>query len=728
MKTGINRAAVTIIALVLLMSILLLPTSVSKAQQEQVFTPSGTTEYPWTYRWGHCTDKGAYQAWSYSPGPGPLTNHILWMVPGAGSPAFCFDGKVWAGSYCLDAATGDVIWYNPAASVSGTAGWIPKDIQPVEGYETFGYGPEVRVGQETKDKSDGYTYTCGSKRTEAPGVPGEFGYHFVQKISLKTGDVVATSPTVLGGRYGKPALYYSNFADYTFQSSAKNFLRIYVTGNSPAFLECWTTGLGTTYGTPGISKLWDTWTVSNIYEETEYPILPDLGATWKTAENAAFYEEGTVEYFERYWARHSGTGCLIPTTGENGIMYNVNGHAMIYYNETLGNWVEWDAWTDTGGAMLPWNAPDGMSKGVPELLNINGGTLVECDWDYTDFDGPRDRDSMGMLNAYNMTDGTILWRRVGALGCYEFTVDSEKNLVWIAQGSHIKCYDATTGEKKWWFLNPTFAEAGQHTAYDGENVYHTFWDGTTYALNAETGEVVWGPVNVEGFYACSGVPLVSGESDAVYLSLKAIRGWKSQETDPGKVIALDRNTGEVIWELDGWRDGGWFTGTSAVLADGRLYVREGYSNNLFCFGAGPTKTTLELSTSQFKVGDTVLISGQVLDQSPASPDAPVANEPVTIFYVPLDEAEIKDIATVTTGYAGDYYTEWTVPDNIEGKFSVVASFAGSDSYELSAGQVNIMIGPAAAVSDYTPMLYAVIGLTVVAIVISVYSVFIKKPK
>ena len=154
-------------------------------------------------------------------------------------------------------------------------------------------------------------------------------------------------------------------------------------------------------------------------------------------------------------------------------------------------------------------------------------------------------------------------------------------------------------------------------------------------------------------------------------------------------MALDRNNGEM-WDYD------MFNRRACVIADGRLYTYEG-NTGVVCFGPGPTKTTLNLSTEQVKAGETILISGQILDQSPESSGnfgAPCANEPVWLFYTPLGGTEVIDIATVNTGYAGDFYYEWTVPDDVQGMFSVVANYAGSDRYEASAGQVNFRLGEA----------------------------------
>jgi outer membrane protein assembly factor BamB len=343
-----------------------------------------------------------------------------------------------------------------------------------------------------------------------------------------------------------------------------------------------------------------------------------------------------------------------------------------------------------------------------------------------------------------MTDGTLLWKRVSSMGCYDPTVDSAKNLLWSTAGSYIKCFDATTGELKWMWTDPTLKEAGQHSAYDGENIYHNFWDGNAYALNAETGDVVWGPIYTDGFYGCSGSPVVSGESGIVYLFLARMKVWRQPAEAPGLIVALDKATGEVVWKSEGWADGGWFSGGTPVLADGRLYVGDSsYRSNLICFGAGPTKTTVNLSSEQLKAGDTLLISGQLLDQSPPSSgnfNAPCADTAVTLMYCPLGSVDIKTIATVTTSYSGDYYYEWTVPEDMTGMFSIVASYGGQNpSYLTSSGTVNFRVGAAglsstemqqvtAAIPDNSLMFYVLIAAVVITIALVVYSTFIRKQR
>jgi outer membrane protein assembly factor BamB len=495
--------------------------------------------------------------------------------------------------------------------------------------------------------------------------------------------------------------------------------------------------------------------ISNPNEPTEYKLVLGNNATWVTAKNVAYYENGTMDYLKRYENRHAGSGCISPIFSEDNIMYAINGHWRVFYNESYNHPISghWKPYHLEGGGPLPWNVPYGESIGVPELLNIGDGQIVYCDWDYSTMYGeygtPTDaygvtrvRDSEGFILAINMTDGTLLWKRVCSMGCYDPTVDPEKNLLWSTAGSYVKCYDATTGEDKWMFVNPTLKEAGQHSAYDGEKIYHNFWDGNAYALDAETGDIVWGPVYTDGFYSCGGGPVVSGESNLVYMTLNKMKVWRQPTTEPGLVVALDADTGDIVWQLDGWKDGGWIAGSVPVLADGRLYVRDSSArNSLICIGAGPTKTTVNLSSEQLKAGDTVLISGQLLDQSPESSgnyNAPCADCTMTLMYGPLGGTDVNTIATVTTGYAGDYYYEWTVPSNMTGMYSVLASYAGDNpSYIESSGQANFRVGEAglseaemeqvtAAAPDYSMMFYAVIAVVIITLALVAFSLFIRK--
>ena len=109
-------------------------------------------------------------------------------------------------------------------------------------------------------------------------------------------------------------------------------------------------------------------------------------------------------------------------------------------------------------------------------------------------------------------------------------------------------------------------------------------------------------------------------------------------------------------------------------------------------------------------GDTVLITGNVLDESPAQPGTPAVSDadmsewmdylnmqnatllnnppkpngvPVNLFVVKPDGSE-EWITTVTSNSYGNYAHEYT--PSTEGIYEVIAKFEGSESYYSSSAQ------------------------------------------
>jgi hypothetical protein len=299
-----------------------------------------------------------------------------------------------------------------------------------------------------------------------------------------------------------------------------------------------------------------------------------------------------------------------------------------------------------------------------------------------------------------------------------------------AYPGHMMAWDAYTGELSW---KTSWAVVGQEAAtpccYFAAaygKVFMGSYDGNFYCIDENTGEVLWWREGIGG---------MTGNGPQVADGIVYEGGTTWRMFVPATIYALNATTGETVWSYDvpspPRRNG--------AVADGRYY--QGTTDGLFyCFGCGPTATTLELSTKQLHAGQKVLVSGLVLDKSPASPDAAVADVPVQITYVPLGGTEAYDVATVTTGYAGDYYCEWTVPADVTGTGSLVATCQPRDeAYDVSSATVNFIVesAPAPALTkedvaeqvynvlppprDYTLVLMVVVALVVVAVVLGLYN-------
>jgi outer membrane protein assembly factor BamB len=134
----------------------------------------------------------------------------------------------------------------------------------------------------------------------------------------------------------------------------------------------------------------------------------------------------------------------------------------------------------------------------------------------------------------------------------------------------VYCFDAETGSNLWKYsyacpADPNLYEGGPSAtpALDGDRVYAVSKKGGLYCLDAEKGAVVWSK-NVAGeagaalpMWECAGSALVRG--NLIILDIGAAG------------VALDKNTGQVVWS-SGKESGGYstpvpasFDGTPAVV-------------------------------------------------------------------------------------------------------------------------------------------------------------------
>jgi hypothetical protein len=148
-----------------------------------------------------------------------------------------------------------------------------------------------------------------------------------------------------------------------------------------------------------------------------------------------------------------------------------------------------------------------------------------------------------------------------------------------------------------------------------------------------------------------------------------------------------------------------------------LGTRDGYE---YVFGKGKSETTITGPDTATAKGTPIIIKGTVLDQSPAQPGTPCVSKesmalqmehlhlqtPIggvfnneTINGVPVQltaidpNGNVVDIGTTTTnGYYGTFSYVWT--PEIEGKYEVMASFAGDDSYGSSSAATAVAVSNA----------------------------------
>jgi hypothetical protein len=291
-------------------------------------------------------------------------------------------------------------------------------------------------------------------------------------------------------------------------------------------------------------------------------------------------------------------------------------------------------------------------------------------------------------------------------------------------------------------------------------LYRFSYDGV-YAINWDDGSIAWRYVAQslnpwETPYTQDGINMYSFNSGGwvadgkMYIansehttSWPITRGWQ--------LHCINITTGEGIWKIVG-------DATPYAAADGYLVTGSSQTGYNYVFGKGQSGTTVTASPKTLENGAEVLLEGTVMDMSPAQAGSPcVSRDTMTTqmqylhFQYPIDglyhnetltgvpvlltaigsDGSVTDIGTVTTeGYYGTFSMAWTPP--AEGKYQIVAAFAGDDSYGSSSASTAISVGPAqstpsdgegpATPVDNTMLLYGILVAVIIAIVLAVIAI------
>jgi outer membrane protein assembly factor BamB len=188
-------------------------------------------------------------------------------------------------------------------------------------------------------------------------------------------------------------------------------------------------------------------------------------------------------------------------------------------------------------------------------------------------------------------------------------------------------------------------------------------------------------------------------------------------------VALDVNSGDVVWRIDGaFRQTVW--GGTAVIGDGIIATMDTYDQRIYAIGKGPSSLTVDTLGSGVTVGSCVTISGTVLDVSPGTKsDALVARFPngvpamsdgsmsewmlyvykqferpadaggVTVTIEAVDgNGNYQLLGTTTRDAYGNF--AFSYEPTVEGQYMIIATFAGSASYYGSTATAYFTAGPA----------------------------------
>jgi len=291
-----------------------------------------------------------------------------------------------------------------------------------------------------------------------------------------------------------------------------------------------------------------------------------------------------------------------------------------------------------------------------------------------------------------------------------FVMQEMPSLTWIG-------FDVHTGNQLWTTepqadTNPF----GYYSWVSLMNVYgSSIYDGTlitagytghVFCYNLTTGELLWKQAALTGGEIFKYYTVFHG----LTADGKVFIGTHEHSADApllkgAQVRVFNLTTGEIVWNMDGWANPVTF-----ALGDGVLTYWNNYDHQIYAVGKGPSSTTVSIADDVVASGNSVMITGAVTDVSPGTtqsvngmrfpngvPAVSDASQSAWMAYVYMEKprptnvtgvtvtlsvldsnGNQRDIGTTTANADGFFSFNWK-PD-IEGKFTVTASFAGSESY------------------------------------------------
>jgi outer membrane protein assembly factor BamB len=306
-----------------------------------------------------------------------------------------------------------------------------------------------------------------------------------------------------------------------------------------------------------------------------------------------------------------------------------------------------------------------------------------------------DKESL-MLSGYSLENGKEIWQTTNPVNDWMYMPNSVLvaygKAYWTGYGGVTYCYDVTDGSLLWTYGNGgpgNSTNSGLDTPW---GLYPTFVD-----------VIADGKVYLSTTEHSPNTPLYK---DALYRCINATDGTE-------------------IWTIMGYATN--MYGGTDVVADGFFVFLNCYDMQLYCIGKGPSATTVTASPKVSAYGSSVLVEGSVTDiaegtqqneQAARFPNGvPVVSDASMgdwMEYVYMQKPRPTDVTGVevvisvvdpndnvyevgrTTSDANGMYSVAFTPE-VPGKYAIVATFAGTESYwgSYAATAINVEEAPTA---------------------------------
>lgn len=259
--------------------------------------------------------------------------------------------------------------------------------------------------------------------------------------------------------------------------------------------------------------------------------------------------------------------------------------------------------------------------------------------------------------------------------------------------------------------------------YDGK-FFSYGYGGQVTAYDIKTGEVVWQytaeQVGFESPYGNYPVGIAAIADGKLYLTTS-----EHSPTQPlfrGSYLrCINATDGKEIWKVLHW-SAAMAAGSGVSIADGRLVSLNLYDNKIYCYGKGPSATTVTASPKVVELGHSVMIEGTVTDQSPGAKGTPAISDAdqqawmeylygqqikpenakgVTVHLTAIDSnGEAQDLGTVTSDANGIFKKMWQ--PSILGEYTILATFEGSQAYGGSHAETTFGVEKIQTQAQTTP--------------------------
>ncbi len=436
-----------------------------------------------------------------------------------------------------------------------------------------------------------------------------------------------------------------------------------------------------------------------------------------------------------------------------------------------------EIWRPVQGATIPWSA--GIQWSVPIATSINGVSMAPYTLGVAGIDnntilmtattggifaGPPGGASLGFrYDAGYSTTGQLLWGPVNrtltpfttqvlSVGDGKYAEYTQQMLTWTM-------YDLKTGNKL--FTTPQSNSSWSYYDFTGPSTfgYGNFYTwglgGTVYCYDDTTGQLKWswsaGTAGLDTPYGTW--PLGTWSSHHILADGKLYVRAGHDYTPPvfkgAKIYCINATTGKEIWDSLSFD-----IVSSPALADGYMVWDNGYDNQIYSYGQGPSALTVSAPSVGVTTSTPITISGTVTDISAGTKQDAVASNfpnglpcvsdasmsrwmeyvyqqqpcPTNVTGVPVtlsvldSNGNYRQIGNTTSNADGLFAYTWT-PD-IPGSYTVIANFAGSESYYPSSADAAFYASsPAPTASPYPvtvlPPTEMYIGAAAAAIIVAI---------